>query len=95
MQILSDSTKSRVLHVREILLYDAPELKTNNYYGPEHEMYRPVKLTVKWYDDELPQTVDIDGVMEDGKDIRRSFGRGAMAIPEWIAEIAFPEPKQL
>lgn len=92
MQILSDSTESRVLHTRTILLYDAPKLKTNNYYGPAHEVYQPVKLTLKWYDDETPKSVDIDGVMENGKDIRRSFGIPAMGMPDWIAELVKEKP---
>lgn len=92
MQILSDTTASKVLHTREILLYDAPSLRTNNYYGPEAETYTPIKLTIKWYDNNQPQTVDVDGTIDGfGKDIRRSYGKDAPGIPDWLQELAFPE----
>jgi phage terminase large subunit-like protein len=88
MEILSDSTKTKVVHTRVITLSNAPKMKSNNYYYPE-EMWQPEQLTVEWYDDKAPVHVIAEGKTDRSVWTTRSYSMDR--IPEWIAKVVNPE----
>jgi hypothetical protein len=88
MEILSDSTKTKVTHTRVITLSNAPKMKSNNYYYPE-EMWQPEQLTVEWWDDNAPVHVIAEGRTDRSVFISRSYAMDRM--PEWMAEVVNPE----
>lgn len=90
--VIRDETTSKVLHTRVVEVVNAPKLLTHNYYGPKGEEFEPKYFTIKWYDDEEPKTVDVEGIMDDGKPIKRSYGKDGIAVEQWLKDIAFPKP---
>jgi hypothetical protein len=88
MEVLKDTTETKIVHTRVIELSNAPRMTTNNFYTPD-ELWQADELLIEWEDGTEPVRVIAKGYSDGRVRITRSYGMGHM--PMWMAKVVNPE----